>query len=126
MAQLLGEPVGHTVGYRMRLESKVSAKTRIEVVTEVILTRQLQDDPAQVAVERVGTGQYGDAAIRFTTKFDAVEPLLDLPHRGRTRIRFSLNARSAERYEGGAPRPRCRSVIVASEHDRLAGDSALG
>ncbi|WP_082318006.1 ATP-dependent helicase HrpB [Hymenobacter sp. DG25A] len=46
MAQLLGEPVGQTVGYRMRLESKISARTRIEVVTEVILTRQLQDDPA--------------------------------------------------------------------------------
>jgi spore photoproduct lyase len=42
--------------------------------------------------------------LRFTTKFDAVEPLLDLPHHGRTRIRFSLNARGAERFEGGAPR----------------------
>ena len=45
MAKQLGEPVGETVGYRIRFENKVSAKTRIEVVTEGILTRMLQDDP---------------------------------------------------------------------------------
>jgi len=49
-----------------------------------------------------------DAQLRFTTKYDAVGPLLDLPHRRRTRIRFSLNARGAERFEGGAPRVRNR------------------
>jgi ATP-dependent helicase HrpB len=46
LAQLLGEPVGRTVGYRVRLDSKVSQDTRIEVITEGILTRMLQDDPA--------------------------------------------------------------------------------
>ena len=45
MAKQLGEGVGETVGYRIRFESKVSARTRIEVVTEGILTRMLQDDP---------------------------------------------------------------------------------
>jgi ATP-dependent helicase HrpB len=45
MSQQLGEPVGQTVGYRIRFESKVSAATRIEVVTEGILTRLIQDDP---------------------------------------------------------------------------------
>lgn len=45
MARQLGEPVGETVGYRIRFENKVSARTRIEVVTEGILTRMLQDDP---------------------------------------------------------------------------------
>ncbi len=39
--------------------------------------------------------------LRFTTKFSAVEPLLDLPHNRRTRIRFSVNAAPAARYEGG-------------------------
>ncbi|HLU13437.1 MAG TPA: ATP-dependent helicase HrpB, partial [Arenimonas sp.] len=43
MARQLGEAVGETVGYRIRFESKVSARTRIEVVTEGILTRILQD-----------------------------------------------------------------------------------
>jgi ATP-dependent helicase HrpB len=46
MAQTLNEPVGHKVGYAVRLERKVSAATRIEVVTEGILTRRLQADPA--------------------------------------------------------------------------------
>ena len=45
MASLLGEPVGRRVGYRTRLESAVSADTRIEVVTEGLLVRRLQSDP---------------------------------------------------------------------------------
>ncbi|WP_369970144.1 ATP-dependent helicase HrpB [Stenotrophomonas rhizophila] len=45
MARQLGEAVGDTVGYRIRFENKVSARTRVEVVTEGILTRMLQDDP---------------------------------------------------------------------------------
>ncbi|WP_338109469.1 ATP-dependent helicase HrpB [Pseudomaricurvus alkylphenolicus] len=51
MADTLGEPVGQTVGYRVRLDSKVSKATRIEVVTEGILTGMLQDDPS---LEEVG------------------------------------------------------------------------
>lgn len=46
MASLLGEDVGATVGYRTRDERKVGRDTRIEVVTEGILTRRLQHDPA--------------------------------------------------------------------------------
>jgi len=45
MAAQRGEAVGRTVGYRIRFENRVSADTRIEVVTEGILTRMLQDDP---------------------------------------------------------------------------------
>jgi ATP-dependent helicase HrpB len=45
MAELLREPVGATVGYRMRGESRVGSRTRIEVVTEGILTRRIQHDP---------------------------------------------------------------------------------
>jgi ATP-dependent helicase HrpB len=46
MAHLLGEEVGHTVGFRTRIETRVSRTTRIEVVTEGILTRMLQSDAA--------------------------------------------------------------------------------
>ena len=46
LASELGERVGETVGYRIRLDSKVGPDTRIEVVTEGILTRRLQDDPS--------------------------------------------------------------------------------
>jgi len=51
MAELLGEAVGQTVGYRIRLDSCVSEQTRIEVITEGILTRRLQGDPG---LEEVG------------------------------------------------------------------------
>jgi ATP-dependent helicase HrpB len=50
MAALLGEAVGATVGYRVRQDSKVSKATRIEVVTEGILTRRLQSDPELTGV----------------------------------------------------------------------------
>ncbi len=46
MASQLGEQPGQRVGYRTRLDSKISRHTRIEVVTEGILTRLIQDDPA--------------------------------------------------------------------------------
>ncbi|QIE47087.1 ATP-dependent helicase HrpB [Pseudohalocynthiibacter aestuariivivens] len=45
MAETLGEPVGQTVGYRVRGEARISDATRIEVVTEGILTRRLQSQP---------------------------------------------------------------------------------
>ncbi|MFP5348349.1 MAG: ATP-dependent helicase HrpB [Gammaproteobacteria bacterium] len=45
MAETRGEAIGETVGYRIRFESRVSKRTRIEVVTEGILTRRLQSDP---------------------------------------------------------------------------------
>lgn len=51
MAKSLGEQVGETVGYRVRLDSRISPRTRIEVVTEGVLTRMLQEDPA---LEQVG------------------------------------------------------------------------
>lgn len=44
MAHMLGETVGRTIGYRVRFESKISSQTRIEVLTEGILTRMLVDD----------------------------------------------------------------------------------
>ncbi len=50
MAAARGEGVGETVGYRIRFESRISAATRIEVVTEGILTRMLQDDPELAGV----------------------------------------------------------------------------
>ena len=50
MAELLGESPGETVGYRVRMESRVGPATRIEVITEGILTRMLQHDPALTGV----------------------------------------------------------------------------
>ena len=53
MSRLLGEDVGGTVGYRVRLESRVSNRTRIEVVTEGVLTRMLQDDATLEGISAV-------------------------------------------------------------------------
>ena len=53
MAHLLGERVGETVGYRVRLESRVGPRTRVEVVTEGILTRMIQHDPTLDGVAAV-------------------------------------------------------------------------
>ena len=59
------------------------------------------------------------ASLRFTTKFDHVEPLLGLDHGGRTRARFSVNSRSVERLEGGAAPVRAR--LEAMRRMALAG-----
>ncbi len=58
------------------------------------------------SISYVGTSDWaGPVQLRFTTKFDDVEPLLDLPHAGRTRVRMSVNAASvANRFEGGTAR----------------------
>ncbi|WP_022824275.1 ATP-dependent helicase HrpB [Hymenobacter norwichensis] len=64
LAKLLGETVGETIGYRVRLESKVSARTRIEVITEGILTRLIQDDPALEGVAAVVFDEFHERSLR--------------------------------------------------------------
>ena len=63
MAWMLGEPVGQTVGYRVRFESKVSAHTRIEVLTEGILTRMLVDDPTLEGVSVVIFDEFHERSL---------------------------------------------------------------
>ncbi|UOQ98518.1 ATP-dependent helicase HrpB [Hymenobacter sp. 5317J-9] len=63
LAQLLGEPVGRTIGYRVRLDSKVSAETRVEVITEGILTRMIQDDPALEGVAAVVFDEFHERSL---------------------------------------------------------------
>lgn len=64
MAQTLAEAVGRTVGYRMRLDTKVSRETRIEVVTEGVLTRMLQTDPALEGVAAVVFDEYHERSLQ--------------------------------------------------------------
>lgn len=63
MAASLGEAVGETVGYRVRLESRVGLHTRIEVITEGILTRMLQDDPALEGVGLVIFDEFHERSL---------------------------------------------------------------
>jgi spore photoproduct lyase len=73
------------------------------------------------AVAHVGTHDWaGPVQLRFTTKFDDVGPLLDLPHAGRTRVRMSVNAAPvADRFEGGTARMPRR--LAALRRLALAG-----
>lgn len=63
MADMLGEPVGKTVGYRVRFESKVSKETRVEVLTEGILTRMLIDDATLDGVAVVVFDEFHERSI---------------------------------------------------------------
>jgi ATP-dependent helicase HrpB len=63
MASLLGEEPGQTVGYRVRFESRVSGRTRLEVLTEGILTRQLQRDPTLEGVGLVIFDEFHERSL---------------------------------------------------------------
>ncbi|MGO4437162.1 ATP-dependent helicase HrpB [Rhizobium sp. RAF56] len=63
MASLLGEQVGETVGYRMRLDNRVSAKTRIEVVTEGVFARMILDDPELSGVSAVIFDEFHERSL---------------------------------------------------------------
>ena len=64
MAQTLGESPGGTIGYRMRLETRVSRATRIEVVTEGVLTRLLQEDAALEGVAAVIFDEFHERSLQ--------------------------------------------------------------
>lgn len=63
MASLLQENVGETVGYRMRLDNRISAKTRIEVVTEGVFARMVLDDPELSGVSVVIFDEFHERSL---------------------------------------------------------------
>ncbi|MGH1466361.1 MAG: ATP-dependent helicase HrpB [Cognatishimia sp.] len=63
MAQTLGEKLGDTVGYRVRGENKVSGRTKIEVVTEGILTRMIQSDPELLGIGAVIFDEFHERSL---------------------------------------------------------------
>ncbi|MBX5169144.1 ATP-dependent helicase HrpB [Rhizobium sp. NZLR1b] len=63
MASLLGEQVGSTVGYRMRLDNRISAATRIEVVTEGVFARMILDDPELAGVSVVIFDEFHERSL---------------------------------------------------------------
>jgi len=105
LASELGEKVGETVGYRIRLDSKVGPNTRIEVVTEGILARRLQDDPALDGVGLVIFDEFHERSL------DA-----DLA------LALTLNGRAMFRGEGSGEAPLKVLLMSATlEGERLAG-----
>lgn len=105
MAALLGEPVGETVGYRVRFEQRICARTRIEVVTEGILVRRLQGDPA---LEGVGLVVLDEAHERGLLADLCLALALDVRSGLREDLRLlvmsaTLEAGPVARLMGGAP-----------------------
>ncbi len=67
MAATLGEAPGETVGYRMRMDTRVGKRTRIEVVTEGVFTRMLQSDPALEGVGAVLFDEFHERSLHADT-----------------------------------------------------------
>lgn len=63
MAGLLDEAVGETVGYRMRLDNRISGRTRIEVVTEGVFVRMILDDPELTGVSAVLFDEFHERSL---------------------------------------------------------------
>lgn len=80
MARLLGEEVGQTIGYRVRMDTRVSARTRVEIVTEGVFTRTLLDDPELSGVAAVVFDEFhersldGDLGLALTLDAAALRP----------------------------------------------------
>lgn len=105
MASLLGEKTGQTVGYRVRGDSRISKATRIEVVTEAILTRRIQNDPDLHGVAAVIFDEFherslhADLGLALTLEVrDALRPDLILLVMSAT-----LDAEPVAALMGGAP-----------------------
>jgi len=105
MAGELGEKPGETVGYRVRMETKVSAKTRIEVITEGVFTRLILDDPELTGVAAILFDEFhersldGDLGLALALDVQAAlrEDLRLLP------MSATLDAAGISRLLGDAP-----------------------
>ncbi len=120
MAALRGEPVGETIGYRVRLESKVGPRTRIEVMTEGVLTRRLQAD---FGLEGVGLVVFDEFHERHLESDLGLALCLDLRRVLRPDLRLlvmsaTLEAEPVAALLGGAPviRAEGRAFPVAVRH----------
>jgi ATP-dependent helicase HrpB len=120
MAYLLGEPVGRSVGYRTRLETRVSRETGIEVVTEGILTRMLQDDASLAGIGCVIFDEFHERSLNADL---GLALCLDCRQNLREDLRIvvmsaTLDLQPIARLLGEAPivTARGRSFDVATEY----------
>lgn len=121
MANLLGEKVGQTVGYRVRQDKKISQQTRIEVVTEGILTRQLQSDPELQGVGLVIFDEFhernlqGDLGLALC--LEALEALRD--DLRLLVMSATLNGEVLSTFLNNAPRITSKGRAFAVRHTHL-------
>jgi ATP-dependent helicase HrpB len=120
MAQTLGETVGQTVGYRMRGDHKIGKNTRIEVITEGILTRIAQNDPELTGIGCIIFDEFHERSLQADTGLafaleirSALRPDLCL-----IAMSATLDAAPVATLMGGAPiiTSHGRSFDVAQRH----------
>lgn len=129
LAQQLGETPGQTVGYRMRAESKTSAATRLEVVTEGILTRMVQADPELSGVSLVILDEFHERSLQADL---ALALLLDLQNALRDDLKLLIMSATLDNLRltpllpdapvivsEGRSFPVDRNYISLASHERL-------
>lgn len=123
MARSLNENVGETVGYRMRFDTRVGPNTRIEVITEGVLTRWLQEDPE---LEGVGLVIFDEFHERNLQSDLGLTLLLDARSALETDLKIllmsaTLDSDSLVKFLGSAARIRAEGRLFPVEH-RYVGD----
>ena len=105
MARLIGEPIGETLGYQVRFERRIGPRTRIEVLTEGILTRRLQQDPELAGVGLVIFDEFHERSLQadlgLALALDVVASLR--PDLRLLIMSATLDTAVASRVLGGAP-----------------------
>ncbi len=128
MASLLGEEVGRTVGYRVRRESRVSEVTRIEVITDGVLTRMLQRDPALEGVGCVIFDEFHERSLQADLGLALCLDVQEVLREDLCILVMSatLEAEPVAKLLGDAPVIRCqgRSFPVETRYVGRAGGSA--
>ncbi len=108
MADLLGEPCGETVGYRMRAESCTGPATRLEVVTEGILTRLLQRDPELSGVSLVILDEFHERSVQADL---ALALLLDVQQGLREDLKLLIMSATLDNARLQALLPQAPTVV---------------
>lgn len=105
MAAQLGEALGQTVGYRVRFESQVSPQTRLEVLTEGILTRWLQRDPGLEGIGLVIFDEFHERSLESDLALALVRQVQALLREDLRLLLMSatLEAKGLSAALGGAP-----------------------
>nr|WP_244265563.1 ATP-dependent helicase HrpB [Yersinia aldovae] len=110
LAQQLGELPGQTVGYRMRAESKTGPNTRLEVVTEGILTRMLQQDAELTGVSLVILDEFHERSLQADL---ALALLLDVQQGLRDDLKLLIMSATLDNQRLSALLPSAPAIVSA-------------
>ncbi|EKN4109403.1 TPA: ATP-dependent helicase HrpB [Yersinia enterocolitica] len=110
LAQQLGEQPGQTVGYRMRAESKSGPNTRLEVVTEGILTRMLQQDAELIGVSLVILDEFHERSLQADL---ALALLLDVQQGLRDDLKLLIMSATLDNQRLSTLLPSAPAIVSA-------------